>query len=71
MVTERRSFQRVYDLTDRVLPSDVDTRSPEDDELGRFLVTPGVGSLRGGRTPKRDPRTHPRSGKKSNKPVNR
>lgn len=38
MVTERRSFQRVYDLTERVLPSDVDTRSPEDDELGRFLV---------------------------------
>ena len=38
MVTERRSFQRVYDLTERVLPSDVDTRTPEDDELGRFLV---------------------------------
>ena len=38
MVTERRSFQRVYDLTERVLPSDVDTRSPEDNELGRFLV---------------------------------
>jgi uncharacterized protein YcaQ len=38
MVKERRSFQRVYDLTERVLPSDVDTRSPEDNELGRFLV---------------------------------
>ena len=38
MVTERRSFQRVYDLTERVLPSDVDIRSPEDGELGCFLV---------------------------------
>ena len=42
MVAERRSFQRVYDLTERVLPSDVDTRSPEDDELGRFLVHRGL-----------------------------
>ena len=38
MVTERRNFQRVYDLTERVLPQDVDTRYPDDDELGRFLV---------------------------------
>jgi uncharacterized protein YcaQ len=38
MVTERRNFQRVYDLTERVLPDDVDTRLPHDDELGRFFV---------------------------------
>jgi uncharacterized protein YcaQ len=38
MVSERRNFQRVYDLTERVLPEDVDTRYPDDDELGRFLV---------------------------------
>ena len=38
MVTKRRNFQRVYDLTERVLPEDVDTRYPDDDELGRFLV---------------------------------
>jgi uncharacterized protein YcaQ len=38
MVTERRNFQRVYDLTERVLPRDVDARYPDDDELGRFLV---------------------------------
>lgn len=38
MITERRSFQRIYDLTERVLPSSVDTRYPESDELGRFLV---------------------------------
>jgi hypothetical protein len=38
MVTERRNFQRVYDLTERVLPRGIDTRLPDDDELGRFLV---------------------------------
>ncbi|RQV96943.1 winged helix-turn-helix domain-containing protein, partial [bacterium] len=38
MVTERRNFQRVYDLTERVLPAGIDTRFPSDDELGRFLV---------------------------------
>lgn len=38
MITERRNFQRVYDLTERVLPADTDTRMPDDDELGRFLV---------------------------------
>ncbi|MFC2092830.1 winged helix-turn-helix domain-containing protein [Bacteroidota bacterium] len=38
MITERRNFQRVYDLTERVLPSHTDTRIPGDDEMGRFLV---------------------------------
>jgi len=38
MITERRNFKRIYDLTERVLPSDIDTRYPNDDELGRFLV---------------------------------
>jgi uncharacterized protein YcaQ len=38
MISERRGFQRVYDLTERVLPDGVDTRMPADDELGRFLV---------------------------------
>jgi len=38
MITERRNFQRVYDLTERVLPEDVDTRLPDDGELGAFLV---------------------------------
>ncbi len=39
MVTERRNFQRIYDLTERVLPSWVDTRIPDKDEIGRFLAT--------------------------------
>nr|MBN2276195.1 YcaQ family DNA glycosylase [candidate division Zixibacteria bacterium] len=38
MITERRNFSRIYDLTERVLPEQVDTRVPETDELGRFLV---------------------------------
>jgi len=36
MVTERRNFQRVYDLTERVLPPGTDTSAPSADELARF-----------------------------------
>jgi uncharacterized protein YcaQ len=42
MISERRKFQKVYDLTERVLPEDVDTRYPDDDELGRFFVRRGL-----------------------------
>jgi uncharacterized protein YcaQ len=38
MISERRNFERVYDLTERVLPKDIDTSIPDDDELGRFFV---------------------------------
>jgi uncharacterized protein len=38
MVTRRDNFQRIYDLTERVLPEGIDTSIPEKDELGRFLV---------------------------------
>lgn len=38
MVTERRETERIYDLTERVLPESVDTNVPTDDEVGRFLV---------------------------------
>jgi len=38
MVTERRNFQRVYDLTERVLPPEIDTSQPTQTELGQFLV---------------------------------
>ncbi len=44
MITERNNFQKVYDLTERVLPEDVDTRMPEDCELGRFLVRRALGA---------------------------
>ena len=38
MVTERRDFQKVYDLTERVLPANIDTRTPDSKELGQFFV---------------------------------
>ena len=38
MITERRSFQRIYDLTERVLPPGVDTTPPQPDEMARFVV---------------------------------
>jgi uncharacterized protein YcaQ len=36
MVTERRNFQRIYDLTERVLPEGTDTRLPDSNEVARF-----------------------------------
>ncbi len=38
MVTRRDNFQRIYDLTERVLPDCTDTSMPQKDELGQFLV---------------------------------
>ncbi|MCZ6681188.1 MAG: winged helix DNA-binding domain-containing protein [Candidatus Poribacteria bacterium] len=38
MVTERRNFQRIYDLTERVLLAETDTTEPSPDELARFIV---------------------------------
>jgi uncharacterized protein YcaQ len=38
MIAERRNFQRVYDLTERVLPDWVDRTVPDDEQLGQFLV---------------------------------
>jgi len=38
MITERRNFHRVYELTERVLPEGLHMRLPDSDELGRFQV---------------------------------
>lgn len=38
MIAERRNFQKVYDLTERVLPSDIDTSLPDDKEIAGYLV---------------------------------
>jgi uncharacterized protein YcaQ len=38
MIAERRNFQKVYDLTERVLPASVDATTPTDEECGRFQV---------------------------------
>ena len=45
MVSERRNFQRMYDLTERVLPAGADTRMPTPDESARFLVRRALGGL--------------------------
>jgi len=39
MVSSRINFQKVYDLTERVLPESIDTRYPSDEEMGRFYIT--------------------------------
>ena len=38
MIKERRNFQRVYDLTERVLPKGLDTSLPTENEEKRFFV---------------------------------
>lgn len=38
MISERRGFHKVYDLTSRVLPSDIDVSTPTPQEHAHFLV---------------------------------
>jgi len=38
MISERRKFQKVYDLTERVLPDTTDTSAPTSNEMAYFLV---------------------------------
>jgi uncharacterized protein YcaQ len=45
MIRERQGFERVYDLTERVLPAGVDTRMPDPGELGRFIIRRALGAL--------------------------
>jgi len=45
MVSERRGFQRIYDLRERVLPPDTDTREPDEEEMQRFAVRRVLGGL--------------------------
>jgi uncharacterized protein YcaQ len=39
MVPRRINFHKVYDLTERVLPKDVDTTVPDPEEYARFLIS--------------------------------
>ncbi len=39
MVSGRHNFQKIYDLTERVLPAGVDTSIPSPEEYARFLIT--------------------------------
>ena len=43
MVTERRNFHRIYDLTERVLPEGTDTTMPDEDEMARYMIKRGLG----------------------------
>ncbi len=45
MIKERRNFQRVYDLTERVLPDDTDTTLPSEDEEKCFFVRRALGAM--------------------------
>lgn len=39
MISERRNFHKVYELTERVLGPTVDTTAPTTEEYGRFLIS--------------------------------
>lgn len=45
MIKERRNFQRIYDITERVLPETVDTTQPDEDEEKIFFITRALGAL--------------------------
>ena len=45
MIRERRGFQKIYDLTERVLPQSVNTTRPTDEDLARFHVYRALGGL--------------------------
>ncbi|CAM4144646.1 winged helix-turn-helix domain-containing protein [Vibrio neonatus] len=51
MITERKNFHKVYDLTERVLPTHIDTSIPTSKEHARFLIlnflkAHGIGQLK-------------------------
>ena len=45
MIAERSGFERIYDLTERVLPAGIDTRLPSAGQLGRFIVRRALNAL--------------------------
>jgi len=45
MISERKNFQKIYDLTERVLPPEMDTTRPAEEELGRFHVRRALAGL--------------------------
>ncbi len=42
MVASRKGFQKVYDLTGRVLPAGVNTTTPTEKEFGKYLVQKNI-----------------------------
>jgi len=45
MVSERKGFQKVYDITERVIPSTVNTAMPTEEEYAEHLVRNNMRSL--------------------------
>jgi uncharacterized protein YcaQ len=45
MIAERRNFQKVYDLTERVLPPDADTRLPDEREAAEHVIRRSLAAL--------------------------
>ena len=42
MVAKRQGFQKVYDITERVLPLEVDTTYPNEQEYAKYLITNAI-----------------------------
>ena len=42
MISERRNFHKAYDITERVLPDNVDTSFPRKKEMARFIIKRGL-----------------------------
>jgi uncharacterized protein YcaQ len=45
MISKREGFQKVYDLTERVLPEGIDTRMPDEKEWQHFLIRTMINAL--------------------------
>ena len=45
MISERKNFQKFYDLRERVLPNGIDTAFPSTDDLSRYFVRKAISSL--------------------------
>ncbi len=45
MISERRNFQKVYDLTERVLPPGTDTRMPGERETAEHLILQALSAM--------------------------
>ncbi len=45
MIAFRKNFQKFYDLTERVLPANVDSNPMDDSDIARFVIETSLGSL--------------------------